>query len=167
MNREEFLQKLQEALSGEVPPEVVRDNLQYYSSYIHAERQKGRGEAEIMDELGDPRLIARTIMDTTPGGGSGEFPEYHSLFGFDAFGSADSDEEVGSRDGYGGMGGRSHTKVRYYDLSKWYWRLLAVLIFIGIFMFVAAIITGILTLLIPLLPLLIIISVVVWVARRL
>ena len=34
MNREEFLQGLRSALSGEVPPEVVRDNLQYYQEYI-------------------------------------------------------------------------------------------------------------------------------------
>ena len=64
MNREEFLRGLENALSGNVPPSVVRDNLRYYDDYIRSERQKGRSEADIMDELGDPRLIARTILDT-------------------------------------------------------------------------------------------------------
>lgn len=58
MNREEFLRGLENALSGNVPPSVVRDNLRYYDDYIRSERQKGRSESDIMDELGDPRLIA-------------------------------------------------------------------------------------------------------------
>lgn len=62
MNREEFLRGLENALSGNVPPSVVRDNLRYYDDYIRSERQKGRSESDIMDELGDPRLIARTIL---------------------------------------------------------------------------------------------------------
>ena len=39
--------------------------LRYYDDYIRSERQKGRSEADIMEELGDPRLIARTILDTS------------------------------------------------------------------------------------------------------
>ena len=77
MNREEFLRGLENALSGNVPPSVVRDNLRYYDDYIRSERQKGRSESDIMDELGDPRLIARTILDTTPGAAEGEYEEYH------------------------------------------------------------------------------------------
>ena len=34
MNREEFLRGLENALSGNVPPSVVRDNLRYYDDYI-------------------------------------------------------------------------------------------------------------------------------------
>ena len=78
MNREEFLQGLRSALSSEVPPEVVRDNLQYYQEYIRTEMEKGRSEREIMDELGSPRLIARTIIDATPGAGEGAYEEYES-----------------------------------------------------------------------------------------
>ena len=40
MNREEFLRGLENALSGNVPPSVVRDNLRYYDDYIRSERQK-------------------------------------------------------------------------------------------------------------------------------
>ncbi|MCD8084108.1 MAG: DUF1700 domain-containing protein, partial [Clostridiales bacterium] len=76
MNRGEFLQGLQNALSGNVPPAVVRENLSYYSGYIRDEMQKGRSEADVMEELGDPRLIARTIMDKTPNAGDGIYEEY-------------------------------------------------------------------------------------------
>ena len=82
MNREEFLRGLENALSGNVPPSVVRDNLRYYDDYIRSERQKGRSESDIMDELGDPRLIARTILDTTPGAAEGEYEEYHPFGSF-------------------------------------------------------------------------------------
>ena len=82
MNREEFLRGLENALSGNVPPSVVRVNLRYYDDYIRSERQKGRSESDIMDELGDPRLIARTILDTTPGAAEGEYEEYHPFGSF-------------------------------------------------------------------------------------
>lgn len=41
MDKEEFLQGLQSALSGEVAPELVRENLQYYQEYIRTEMEKG------------------------------------------------------------------------------------------------------------------------------
>ena len=37
MNKNEFIQGLETALSGNVPPEVVRENLIYYRDYIRAE----------------------------------------------------------------------------------------------------------------------------------
>ena len=51
MNREEFLQGLRDALSGHVPPAVVRENLEYYDDYIRTECRKGRTEADVMAEL--------------------------------------------------------------------------------------------------------------------
>ena len=78
MNREEFLRGLENALSGNVPPSVVRDNLRYYDDYIRSERQKGRSESDIMDELGDPRLIAKTLIDTDNGSAQEDYGEYSS-----------------------------------------------------------------------------------------
>ena len=34
MNKDEFLRRLEEALSGEVPASVIRDNLNYYADYL-------------------------------------------------------------------------------------------------------------------------------------
>ena len=42
MRKAEFLKELEEALSGEVPAAVMRENLNYYSQYISAECLKGR-----------------------------------------------------------------------------------------------------------------------------
>lgn len=63
MTQTEFLDTLRKALNGKTDPGVVSENLSYYRSYISDELHKGRSEAEILEELGDPRLIARTILD--------------------------------------------------------------------------------------------------------
>ena len=73
MRKEEFLQTLRRALTGDVPPGVVEENIRYYDSYITEEVRKGRTEEEVTGEIGDPRLIARTIEDTTDGAGEGRY----------------------------------------------------------------------------------------------
>ena len=150
MNREEFLRGLENALSGNVPPSVVRDNLRYYDDYIRSERQKGRSESDIMDELGDPRLIARTILDTTPGAAEGEYEEYHPFSSFAGNSGRTSQQEEPQQAQYGNYGGTGN--IHYYNLNKWYWKLLAVVVVILFFTLVLTIIGGILTLVIPLLP---------------
>lgn len=153
MNKEEFLRGLQNALSGEVPPSVVRDNLRYYDDYIRTELRSGRSEEQIMEELGEPRLIARTIIDTTPEAGEGGFEEYRSFGNFD-FGGA-SGSEGSSCNENKTMQGAYQTgrgKVHYYDLSKWYWKLAGIVILIFIVMFILMLVGGFLSIMIPLLP---------------
>jgi hypothetical protein len=67
MTKQEFLERLRLALNGRVEPSVVADNLSYYEDYISTEIRKGKSEEEVLDLLGDPRLIARTILETMPG----------------------------------------------------------------------------------------------------
>ena len=159
MERQEFLQKLKEALSGQVPPAVVQENLNYYDDYIRAECGKGRTEKDVMEELGDPRLIARTILDTTPGAGEGAYEEYRS-FGGSYSGENRRQAEPEQSADYGG-GGSFHV----YDLNKWYWKLLGVVMVILIVMVLVAIISGILTILIPMLPALIMVALIMWFVR--
>ena len=55
MNKDEFLRRLEEALSGEVPASVIRDNLNYYVDYLSQELGKGRTMDEIIEEIGERR----------------------------------------------------------------------------------------------------------------
>lgn len=71
MNTGEFLSRLEDALRGKVSNQVIEANLQYYRDYITGEIRKGRTEEQVMDDLGDPRLIARTIIETQGGSGAG------------------------------------------------------------------------------------------------
>ena len=64
MNRVEFLEKLRQALEQNVSAQAVRENVEYYNQYISDELRKGRSEQDIMGELGDPWVIARTIIDS-------------------------------------------------------------------------------------------------------
>lgn len=64
MSRGEFLQELRVALQGKIPQVKVNEHLRYYENYIIEESRKGKTEAEVMDELGNPRLIAKTLVET-------------------------------------------------------------------------------------------------------
>lgn len=172
MSREEFLRGLQNALSGEVPLTVVRDNLRYYDDYIRTEVQKGRAEEQVMDELGDPRLIARTIIDTTPGAGEGDFEGYRSFGSFGYGGSGDEGQTFSDSQTSSGRSGENGTfrqnmgsNIHYYDLNKWYWKLLGIVVVILIVMLVLMVIGGFLSIMIPLLPIIIAVMVVMWIVR--
>ncbi len=71
MNKREFIERLRTALSGRIPAPQVEDTVNYYQDYINVEMRKGRSEEEVLQSLGDPRLIARTIIQTNGGGTNG------------------------------------------------------------------------------------------------
>lgn len=80
MTKQEFMEKLRLALTGKVPGNVVTENLQYYEDYINTEIRKGKSEEEVLAALGDPRLIARTIITASAQAdtvGGGEYQEYN------------------------------------------------------------------------------------------
>lgn len=63
MNKEEFIEKLQRALAGGLNSGLVAENVRYYQDYIDTEMRKGRGEEEVLAQLGDPRLLAKSIIE--------------------------------------------------------------------------------------------------------
>lgn len=64
MNKKEFLDILYEQLIDQLPPDRASAHIQYYQSYIEEELRKGLTSDEIFQKLGDPRLIAKTLIDT-------------------------------------------------------------------------------------------------------
>ena len=138
MNREEFLRGLRQALEGNVSPSVIQENLRYYDNYISEEIRKGVREADVIAEIGDPRLIAKTIEDTSEDGADPVRGVYEEA---DPRGGSGYEQEP--------FGGRS--RIHYYDLNKWYWKLLFGVGIVLILFLVIAVITGIFTLIVPLL----------------
>ena len=61
MTKEEFLDGLMKALASTGSQSLITENIRFYSSYIDDELSKGRSIGEIMEELGEPRLIANSI----------------------------------------------------------------------------------------------------------
>lgn len=72
MDRTEFLDKLQRALAGGVNSSRVAENIQYYREYIDVEIRKGRSEEEVLESLGDPRLLAKSIIEANKRAGVSE-----------------------------------------------------------------------------------------------
>ena len=125
MTKQEFLRELGRELRGRLPERTVRENLDYYEQYIDGERARGRSEEEIIEELGGPRIIARTIVDAAAD--SEDRPD-----GFDTM-----EEETPRQESF--WESESTHKVHYLDFNKWYVRLgagivvaLVLLVFFGI-----------------------------------
>jgi len=62
MTKQEFLDELRQSLSGNVSSEAIMDSYRYYSTYIEDEMRSGKTEEQVVDELGKPSLIARSII---------------------------------------------------------------------------------------------------------
>lgn len=61
MTKHEFLSELRTALEGNIPSQEVEENIRYYDSYFS---ESHKPEKEVCEELGDPRLIARSLIDS-------------------------------------------------------------------------------------------------------
>jgi len=61
MNKQEFVTVLRQNLSGIDDYEFVNDTVNYYQDYIETRVRKGEMESAILEELGEPRLIAKSI----------------------------------------------------------------------------------------------------------
>ena len=65
MEKQEFLDKMRLALVGKVSGDTVTETLRYYEEYINTQVRLGNSIDEVMEKLGDPRLIAKTIVETS------------------------------------------------------------------------------------------------------
>ena len=63
MTRAEFLESLRRALNGNMSAAAVEDNIQFYNGYFSSQAAQGRSEEDVLRELGDPRILARTLID--------------------------------------------------------------------------------------------------------
>ncbi len=72
MNRIEFIEKLQRALAAGLNSSQVADNVRFYQDYIDGEIRKGKSEAEVLSMLGDPRLLAKSIIEANKHAGASE-----------------------------------------------------------------------------------------------
>ncbi len=64
MSKKEFLENLFHALNGGMNKEEIYSHIQYYDEYIENEKMNGKSEEEVIKSLGNPRLIAKTILDS-------------------------------------------------------------------------------------------------------
>ncbi|MCF0133216.1 MAG: DUF1700 domain-containing protein [Blautia sp.] len=62
MTKTEFLKSLGGQLSGALAADQVAEHVRYYDEYITEQVREGASESDVLQQLGDPRLIAKTIV---------------------------------------------------------------------------------------------------------
>lgn len=118
MTKSEFLTELHRILNGRLGSVEAAPHVEYYQEYIEIEVRGGRTEEEVIDELGSPRLIAKSIGDLADrkkqGGSYGEKAlEYGSQilkFGMKA------GKKAGKRCAEIGLGAVDKAKMWFKDL---------------------------------------------------
>ena len=63
MNKSKFMHGLEEALLENMSPASARTHLEYYSDYIDSQVRQGKSEEEVVASLGNPRLIAKSLIE--------------------------------------------------------------------------------------------------------
>lgn len=62
--RQEFIDTLGAKLAEGMSTAEVLSQIQYYQGYIDGEMLRGKTEEAVLEELGDPMLIAKTILES-------------------------------------------------------------------------------------------------------
>lgn len=128
MGKNEFLDSLRRALTAGVGAAEAMEHIRYYEEYFASEEAKGRSEEEILEMLGDPRLLARTIVEAEDREGASQGRQETFV--------PDEDETAG-------------TRVHEYRLPGWLMGLGILLLVLLVVLLVVGIVTSILSLLLP------------------
>lgn len=149
MTKQEFVDRLRIALKGNVSDTLVADYVNYYEEYISSEVHKGRCEREVLETLGEPRLIARTIIQTNTidSEGAGD----HRYDNTNTYQQSDSYRQSGNvRTHYEQMSANSKGG-KLIRIPGWAWMVLVFLIIILIIWFVMSVLSFLAPIIVPVL----------------
>lgn len=151
MNRNEFLEKLKAALENDLSGPVVQENINYYNQYITEETANGKSEQEVLELLGDPWMLARTIIDSpVNSGGTYTYEPNEQPY-------ANETRQTERQRGNG---------MHILRLDTWWKKLLVVLCVVGILGVIVSLVTGIISLLAPIALPVIMILIIMQIVRR-
>lgn len=151
MNSQEFLQILRETLQGELSREEVDNNIEYYDNYFREQKRNGKTEEEIISELGNPRLIAKTIIDTSHIDNrtysySNDSANYSQSTSGDYSDNNSYNESEQSYSGFNARydeNGNIDVRIGRFKLNSWYGKLIGILLLVLIVMLIIAVISGV------------------------
>lgn len=132
MGRTEFIEILQRTLAANMGSSLVNSNVRYYQEYIDTEIRQGRSEGEVLASLGDPRLLAKTIIEAGKHEGQSLRPDYDEVY-------EEGTEDSGGRE-YGG---------KVYRMPGWMIIAMIVIIFVVVIGIVGSILSMLLPIIIP------------------
>ena len=138
INKQQFLDKLRVALSGRVSASLVEENVTYYEEYINTQIRLGRAENMVLSGLGDPRLIAKSII--TANNGDIKVENY-------SYTGAGKEYTYNTRNNYYTEVGETK-RPKIVRVPAWVWLLVLVLIMV----FIVSAIFSLISFLLPFVP---------------
>lgn len=63
MTKKEFIQQLRRSLSGKLESAKISEHAAYYEEYIEILVRKGQEEEQVVESLGNPSLLAKSILN--------------------------------------------------------------------------------------------------------
>lgn len=118
----------------EISVSAVQDQIDYYSQYIDGEVAPGRSEQEVVSELGDPWIIAKTILGASDN---------------EEFAKTNTSYEAKRASGKEKKNQEQNAQIHVFGFDSWWKKLLLILGIIGIVMVVVGVIGGIISILAP------------------
>ena len=132
LKKSDFLDILKNSLAGEVSRDVIDKNISYYNQYISSQPS----EEEAISEIGDPRLIAKTIIETEKAALKGRFGDNNRY----------STYRTQEQENYNEKKSERHRNI-FINGFSWYHKLiiaLVILVVVIVIAFIARILLGIL-----------------------
>ncbi len=145
---------LQSSLTGKISDRQVADHLNYYEDYISNEIRGGKSEQEVMASLGDPRLIARSILaaggaqEQTTSGTGGRAEGYYRDGGNGHYSGGAQGQYGGGTKSYHG-GTEEPSTGRVFRIPAWGWMLIVIVALMLILSFVFSVIKILFPILFP------------------
>ncbi|TCL54434.1 uncharacterized protein DUF1700 [Kineothrix alysoides] len=134
MTRNEFIETLQRVLAGSLSSSSVNENIRYYQDYIDMQIRLGQSEEEVIASLGDPRLLAKTIIEACKLEGRCGYQEYDEVY--------EEGYEEKERGGFGG---------KVYRMPGWLLGLIIAIVLIFIIGIIGSVLSVFLPIIIPIL----------------
>lgn len=129
MTKQEFIDRLRAALNGRIPTAKVTETINYYEDYINTEIRKGRTEGEVLASLGDPRLIAKTIIQT-----SSDTDTTAQSAGYSRVNHEEAYQNTGYQNDYRRYSDEGYNRMKTTKIPGW---LLAIIVVIIVFIVIS------------------------------
>ncbi len=141
MRSSDFLLQLKKALENELSADRVQENIEYYKNYMKEEMKNGKSEREVLDMLGDPWAIAKTILMEEKMSGGQERINSDKTW--------NNQEQVGEKQ-----------NVHVFGLDTWWKKAAVIAGVIVVIMIVMSLILGVLSIVLPIvIPVILIVTI--------
>lgn len=150
MNRQEFIRELRIAMTGHFSPSEIQENVDYYEDYIDMQLRKGKTEREVLDELGDPKLLIKSMRAAGKGNGSGVRNEtaYKEVSGSNVRNNTSENA--------------THGQMKVIQIPCIVWVIGLILVIILLMVIMGAIVGLIMRIMLTILPIILLVAGIVW-----